>query len=194
MIKAVSFDFYGVIFSNFDWPVINERIHSDPKKFKEFRGLVDAANQGVIGNDRFRYRVANLADDKNHPDAPAVHLSPIINLELIKFIQKFRADYGTKLAILSNGGHSHVSEVLSEYQVLDVFDLIATSVELPSNKPEPEAFQYVAKCFGIKNDELLHVDDSPRHTEGAKRAGVQTILYTSLRALEEELKQRLVQS
>ena len=193
MIKVLSFDFYGVMYSNFDWKVINERIYPDEAKNTEFRELVDAANQGVIGNEQFRMRVSQLADDANHPEAPAAHLQPIVNTALMDYAYTFKEKDHVKLAILSNGGREHVCEVLEESGVLSAFDLIATSAELPSYKPEPEAFLYVANHFGVQPEELLHVDDSPRHIEGARNAGIQTILYTDLEGLKEELTTRLEQ-
>jgi HAD superfamily hydrolase (TIGR01509 family) len=191
MIKVISFDFYGVMYSNLDWGVINDRIYGDNHKRMEFRSLVDSANQGLIDNDQFRMRVASLAEDNEHSDSPAVHVSPIVNTALMDFMQQLKGDHDIKLAILSNGTRDHVCEVLEKKDVLKYFDEVATSAEVPNYKPDPQAFLHLAKIFKIEPSELLHVDDSPRHVEGAKEAGVNAILYSDLDSLKHELNDYL---
>ncbi|MDX1765897.1 MAG: HAD family hydrolase [Candidatus Saccharimonadales bacterium] len=184
MIRAISFDFYGVMYTNFDWTVINQRIYSDEAKHEEFRQLIKAANDGAIGNETFRHKTAELAADSEYPDSPAVLVDPVVNTALMDYARELRATkQELKLAILSNGGKEHVGGVLQEFQIYDEFDLIATSAELPCYKPEPAAFRYVAETFGIEMAELLHVDDSPRHIEGAEQAGVKGLLYTDMQSL-----------
>jgi len=189
MIKAISFDFYGVMYSNFDWEVINQRIYRDEAKLNEFQKLIKSANDGVIGNESFRHHTAVLAGDDQHPDSPAVLIEPVINIALMDYARELRATkQELKLAILSNGGKEHVGGVLKEFQIYDEFELIATSAELPCFKPEPAAFEYVAETFGIERSELLHIDDSPRHIAGARAAGVQGLLYTDLQSLKIDLE------
>lgn len=50
MAKAVILDFYGVLYSNFDWKVIEERIKPDPVKAKRFEELKEQSNRGEITN------------------------------------------------------------------------------------------------------------------------------------------------
>ncbi len=68
MIKALIFDFYGVIYSNFDWNVIDARVYPYEDRAKEFVSLKRLANKGDISNTDFLSAVAKLAKDESAGD------------------------------------------------------------------------------------------------------------------------------
>ncbi len=179
MIKAIIFDFYGVLYKNFDWFEINDRIYSDPKKRIEFRGYVDKINTGHMRDDKFRKVTAKLAEDKKNVEHPAVYSEPIVDDRLAKFINELPK--GLRTACFSNGNKLDVLKALSKHGYDNLFDLVVVSSELPTAKPDPEAFREVVSRLGeginLKPEEVIIVDDSPRHVDGAKTAGYRTIKY-----------------
>jgi len=42
-------------------------------------------------------------------------------------------------------------------------------------KPEVDTFSWVASQLGMLSEDILFIDDSPQHIEGAQKTGMQTI-------------------
>jgi putative hydrolase of the HAD superfamily len=50
------------------------------------------------------------------------------------------------------------------------------SSDIGMRKPDGEAFEYVCKQNQLNPENVLFVDDSPQHVEGAKSVGIDAIL------------------
>lgn len=187
MIKAIIFDFYGVIYSNFDWEAIDTRIYSDKDKSEEFASLKRSANRGDLSNEEFLAEVARLAEDKVYPDKPAVKLTPSVNYPILGLIDSIKNKY--QIGLLSNGTHKHIDSVFEKIGgASKFFDAIITSSDTQFIKPSKEAFNGATKNLGVKPDEALVIDDSSGHIEGAKNAGLQTIKFNDLKQLRQDLE------
>jgi glucose-1-phosphatase len=53
------------------------------------------------------------------------------------------------------------------------------SCEMGLRKPEPEAFEHVAREIGVPLERLLFLDDTEANLEAARRLGVKTVLVRS---------------
>ncbi len=187
MIKALIFDFYGVIYSNFDWDVIDERIYPDEVKAKEFRALKRTANQGDLSNKEFLTEVSRIAEDEKHPDKPAVKLDSSVNYSILGFIESMKNKY--KIGLLSNGTHEHINSVFGELGGANkFFDVVVTSSDTQFIKPSKEAFAGITKKLDVKPKETVVIDDSPSHIEGAKKAGLKTIEFNDMRQLRRDIE------
>ena len=54
-----------------------------------------------------------------------------------------------------------------------MFDKIYLSHEIGFRKPNKEAFQIILDENNLKSNNVLFIDDSPQHIEGAKRLNIQ---------------------
>lgn len=85
--------------------------------------------------------------------------------------------------LLSNTNALHIVEVAkSLQQVSDAslntyFEKIFLSQEIGKRKPRPETFTWVCGQMGFAPKDILFIDDSPQHIEGAITAGLQTHFY-----------------
>lgn len=186
MIKAIVFDFYGVIYSNFNWDVIDRRIYGNEVNAREFRELIKSANIGEMTNEEMMSRVALLADDEHHPSDRAASLNPSINLVAIGLIDTLKSNY--KIGLLSNGSREHLTRVFSDLGGLDkYFDVVATSSDIKQIKPNLEAYEYIVSKLGCSPGEVLMIDDSFRHVEGAQKAGLEAFLFKDINSLRAKL-------
>lgn len=64
----------------------------------------------------------------------------------------------------------------------------ATSLEVPTTKPDPAIYLHALKVIGKKPEECVAVEDSKSGTLSAVRAGIPTIAYTG--SYETEKKQK----
>lgn len=187
MIKAIIFDFYGVIFSNLDWNVIDERIQKDADKAMKFKEYVRRANTGKLSSEAFMQKICILADDKNNPDSPAITPNPSMNYAVLGLIGRLNETY--KFGLLSNGGHEHISRLFSGVGGTDMFfDSVITSSDTKHIKPSKKAFMDMTTSLGVKPGEALIIDDSPKHIAGARKAGLKTITFEDMAQTRDELE------
>ncbi len=189
MIKAVVVDFFGVLFSNFDWQVIDERIKPYPDKWQRFQELKRLSNRGEITNRYLQTAVADLAEDARHPQRPAVYPKPYFNAPLINFLAAIKPPL--KLALLSNGNRRDVMEQLRLNGALKYLDAIQTSSDSRYEKPQRQAYEQIFKTLGIAADEAVIIDDSQTHTDKTRAYGFKSIHYFEELDFETELKKYL---
>jgi putative hydrolase of the HAD superfamily len=92
---------------------------------------------------------------------------------------------GYKTALLSN---AEVATV--EYfhrQGYDMFDVLIFSCAEGTKKPEREIYELTLERLGTKANESVFIDDRQRCIDGAKAAGLNTILFGSEEQVREEL-------
>ncbi len=80
----------------------------------------------------------------------------------------------------SNPTHKSVWEHLYASE-LQLFEAIFVSSDLGSRKPDPDAFELVASRMGFAPGEVMFFDDGPENVEGARMAGMRSVLVGSMR-------------
>lgn len=189
MIKAVILDFYGVLFSNFDWDVIEERIKPDPTKAERFEELKNQSNRGEITNKYLQSAVADLADDASFPDKPAVYAKPYFNHELIDYLSSQPTKF--KIAVLSNGNRRDVARELNKNGVIKLLDAVITSSDSAYEKPQREVYELMFDKLGIQPQEAVIIDDSQRYVNATRGYGYNSIHYFEEIDFETEFKKFL---
>lgn len=84
-----------------------------------------------------------------------------------------------KLAIINNGTGLTLSHFNERLNFGKYFDLFTSSAKEGMKKPSGEIFLTTAKRLGVAPKRCLFMDDSEKNIEGAKRIGMQTILWSS---------------
>ena len=85
-----------------------------------------------------------------------------------------------QLFLLSNTNSIHIKEFKSRLgevkysKFYNLFDKVYYSHEIGFRKPNKEAFQLILDENNLKANEVLFIDDSPQHIEGANKLGIQT--------------------
>ncbi len=190
--KALIFDFHGVIYSNLDWNVVNQRVYGDEKKKAEFKKLVQGANRGQISGSDFLLRISKLAEDALHPGKSVISSAPSVNHSVLSLIKKLKFSY--KIGLLSNGGRSSIDRELDAAGGADqYFDVTMASSDTNLIKPARGAFLGMVEKLGSTIDTTLVIDDSPRHIQGAKEIGFKTIQFSDAEQLQVDLQKLRVQ-
>jgi len=89
------------------------------------------------------------------------------------------------LFLLSNTNALHIVEVsralkkVSDVALGTYFQQVFLSHEIGKRKPHPETFLWTCNQMGFAPKDVLFIDDSPQHIEGAQAAGLQTYFYQS---------------
>lgn len=101
--------------------------------------------------------------------------------EKLKFLEEIKNTHTT--ALLSNTNDLHIDYVrrklkkVSEKPLEDYFHYTFLSHEIKARKPHAETFLYVCRQMEASPEKVLFIDDSIQHIEGAKKAGLNAILF-----------------
>jgi glucose-1-phosphatase len=114
-----------------------------------------------------------------------------VNAPILPLVAQLRAG-GHRMGILSNTCRPHWNYcVHRNYGVVrQMFSTFALSYEIGACKPSPKIFLAAAALARVEPNEIFFTDDIPSHIEGAREAGFDAVLYTSVPALAAALRER----
>ena len=145
-----------------------ERSETDIRSFERYVGRKLGMRIGEVGWYDF-YRRRARAD----PDVG----------ELVKELHKYYT-----VAFMSNidrTRYAYTRKILD----LDDFDYRFASCYIGHRKPEPEIFRFAIGRMRIRQDEALFIDNMLENVEGARKAGLRALHFTSRRQLDVRLWQ-----
>ena len=191
--EAIIFDLGGVIL-NIDYNLTKKAFENSG--IKNFDDMYSQANAndlfskletGKIDEEDF-YKEINLRTGLGlqHPEIREAWNAMLLTFreKSLEFLDKLKSKY--KLFLLSNTNHIHLQEFNKIYldnkrekPFKDYFESAYYSCEIGLRKPEVEIFNWVLEQNNLKADTTIFIDDSVQNIEGAKLAGMQTILLKS---------------
>lgn len=183
-IKAIIFDYFGVISSDEYWRFVKE----DKNVSGEFHELASGVNLGKIHWDEFLKIVADKTA-KPVEEVKRMYESELIQPNMVSLINKLHTMY--KTALLSNAHHEFMDPIIEETHLKDLFDVIVISSQVGMTKPDPMIFHYTLKQLGAEPKEAVFIDDQTRHCEAARALGIKTILYRNFDQATRELQKIL---
>ncbi|SMC62548.1 HAD family hydrolase [Pedobacter nyackensis] len=136
----------------------------------EFRaGIREAANNNDLTDEEIDAAWNSLL----------IGVPPGIHEVLLTVKQKYRT------FLLSNNNETHYNYIVEylkrEFNMADnseLFERAYYSQQMFLRKPNVEIFEQVIRENNLDPTETLFIDDSPQHIEGAKLAGLNTLLMT----------------
>ncbi|WP_316810730.1 HAD family phosphatase [Pedobacter heparinus] len=192
-IKNIIFDYGNVIFE-IDFKKAQEAllqlgIDNSPEFFahKSHHQLFNDFETAAISPSEFRAGIRKAASNNDLTDQEIddawnsllIGVPPGIHDVLLKVKQKYRT------FLLSNNNETHYNYIVDylkkEFGMDDnseLFEKAYYSQQMFLRKPNVEIFEQVIKENALDPNETLFIDDSPQHIEGAKLAGLHTLLMT----------------
>jgi len=196
-IKAVLFDLGGVIidveYQNTIDAFTDLGVKNASDLYNQFNQsrLFDAFEIGNVSSDYFIEQLSALVHHSIHKEHivdawnAMIGEFPIEKLDLIQQISSKAPCY-----MLSNTNEIHLKKAMNAlkktpYSELELlFKKCYFSHLIGKRKPEPDTFRWVANQLGMLSEDILFIDDSPQHIEGAQKTGMQTVFYRSIRDIE----------
>ncbi len=147
---------------------------------KEQTNLFNLLETGKISEEYFTTEVKKKC--KYGSDNKIVSAWNAMLLDLPKHRVSLLKDLNKKydIYLLSNTNSIHISEFknIMGYEKYEVFYRLFKKVyyshEIGFRKPNKEAFQLILDENNLNADEVLFIDDSSKHIEGAKNLGIKT--------------------
>lgn len=107
-------------------------------------------------------------------------------IELARVLKK----QGQRLYVISNSNFVHGNYLLKTYPFFKLMDGIIWSYEVGCRKPEKEIYEKALSLARIKRGEGLFFDDRPENIEGARAAGLDTVLCDKANLIGKEYLSR----
>lgn len=185
MIKAVIFDFFGVLAARGAASFRKTYLASDPQKNNRAKELNDELGRGNLSYDDFITQLAKLGGvDRQTVLKFTEDYQP--NTELLDYVNaSLKGKY--KLGIISNAGEDWVLKILGS-GYYELFDDIVLSYKVGLIKPESEIYEMSAKNLGVKEEECVFIDDILNYCQGAEAVGMNTIWYQNFEDMKVELE------
>lgn len=92
---------------------------------------------------------------------------------------------GFRIALGTAAIPFNVDFVLESLQIKDYFDAVISAAEVEFSKPHPETFIKCAELLAIPEDACVVFEDSPKGVEAAQRAGMKSIVLTTMHPKED---------
>jgi HAD superfamily hydrolase (TIGR01509 family) len=189
VIKAVIFDFFGVIVGD-GFDATYRLAGGDPNKDQKFiRALLDQTNRGEITTDEFRAKICKQLGITVDEYQASLRKAEQVNSELLNYIKNLRPKY--KTAILSNVNRGGLERRIDKKTLEEIFDVIVISGEVGYIKPEPEIYKLTAEKLGFVVQECVFTDDREGYVKAAQDLGMKTIWYQTFAQFKQELEKLL---
>lgn len=190
MIRAIIFDYYGVIRPDI-FVATYTHFGGDPAADEQFiADTIYASNSGHIPSSIpviSKHLGISPHEWTAKISAPQKH-----DEKLIQYIKQLKRDY--KTALLSNVSRGRLKEILASADLTDCFDITIGSGETGYAKPDVEIFKLAAEKLGVKPNECIMIDDRADYCQGARNAGMQAITYQTFPQFKRDLKKLFSQS
>lgn len=184
MIRAVIFDYFGVISSDEYWKYVKHERWDD----SIFQDFADDVNTGKVHWHEFVKTVASTTGTSVEK-VNQMYASETINPLLVGFIHELHKNY--KTGLITNANHEFIDHLLEKSHLGELFDSLVISSRVGIIKPDPRIFEYALKQLKVEPDETIYIDDSPRHAESAKTLGIHAILYQDFAQMKRDMDQIL---
>jgi HAD superfamily hydrolase (TIGR01509 family) len=184
MVKAIIFDFFGVLVTEGFKLFRDTHFPDDEQKWQAAIELVNKHDSGLISKAQFIEGMADISGKSIDFVAESIN-SNKPNKLLIEYIKsELKPKY--KIGVLSNSGDDYLSQMLDPSDA-KMFDDVILSYRYGMIKPQIEIFELAAERLGVLTTECVFIDDSPSHCQGARRAGMKTIHYEDFPSFKKQI-------
>lgn len=87
---------------------------------------------------------------------------------------------GLKIGLASSSNREWVTRWLGKLDLLRYFECIRTSDDVEVVKPDPTLYLQACQCLGVQPEEAIAFEDSPNGALAAKRAGMNCVIVPNL--------------
>jgi len=185
--KAIIFDLGGVLididYQATERAFIELGVEDFAKQYTQF-AQADLFETGQISPQHFINKLLPITKPNTTPNQVYAAWNAMLGqfpADKIDFITELSTQ--TPLYMLSNTNAIHWGVVLDRWKqassqaLSSFFKQIFLSHEIERRKPHPETFLWVLEQMQMDAADVLFIDDSPQHVEGARKAGITALHY-----------------
>lgn len=187
MIKAIFFDFDGILFDTERYYNRVEQAFVEAYKYpipKERMKLLICADTSIDIFDEILKGYEDKVDKQEFKDnlnkwwklkTPITPYKDLLFKD-VKPALKWLKENGYIVACASRSALDYIKKGLEEVDIIDYFDLYVTGQDFKLNKPAPDCYLYCRDYFKLNSDECLVVEDSPNGIKAAHNANMKVVV------------------
>ena len=199
MIKNLIFDF-GKVLVDYDFVSFFSKYIPDAERCKAFTPVIynerlqllldreerpfDEIMEDIV-NENKEYEKEIRFFIERYPELVTKEIDGMGDL-----LRRLKAE-GYKLYGLTNWC-SKVHITICQFDIFTLLDGWVISSEEKVVKPEPEIYQRLFDRYGLEPSECVFTDDREENIEGARRMGMDGIVFVDAKQYEEELRRRFL--
>lgn len=191
-IKSVIFDWGGVLIDDPAPGLMRycaEAVGvSEENYVKAHSKFAEDFQKGLISEDIFWERICSELNVPK-PKVPSLWAEAFkaayVPREDIFSVAACLQENGYKTAVLSNTEAPAMQHF--QQQRYNMFDVLVFSCAEGTRKPERKIYEITIKKLGSQPGQSVLIDDKPEYINGAKEAGLNTILFQSVEQVNDEL-------
>lgn len=175
VIKAIIFDCFGVLVV----PGLDALLHDFPDKAVEAQDLELQSDYGYISRQEYNQLASELTGLSVEQFQNRYWKSKVRNQPAFDWLLDLKKTGTYKIGMLSNIGAWWLDDFIAPTEREQLFDAFVLSGEVGMVKPSIEIFELVAERLGVEPSECVMIDDALVNVNGAKRAGMKAILFST---------------
>lgn len=190
MMKAIIFDFYGVVSVRAHEVFVDEVAEEFAARGEDFYDLRRQHDLGILSVEDFLQKVADISGMTVEECLDRMHSERVLNGPLLEYLRdQLKPHY--KIGMLSNAAGDLRGFVNPPNALDGLFDDMIISADVGMIKPDPRVFALACERLGSKPAETLMIDDLADNCEGAKVAGLMAIQYQTWPQCRHELEKAI---
>jgi epoxide hydrolase-like predicted phosphatase len=186
MIKAIVFDFAGVIGTDGYWIWLKEKLSDFKNKKKYFQDLSIQVDSGKITNQEFVQTIAKRLKISEKIVWKEIFKRIIINQDLLTLISQFKKKY--KIGLLTNYTNEWMSQLTKIYKLNKYFNIKVISSLEKLIKPNKKIYLITLDLLKSKPNEIIFIDDRQINVDGGESVGIKSLLFVSNKKLIKDLE------
>lgn len=186
MIKAVIFDFSGVIASPGYIRWVSEFIPELNNKKELYEEAFKKLDLGTYSKSEFEDFLSAESGIPKEEIWPNVLNGVMVYEGTIEIIRELKRK--NKIALLSNYSHEALLEIMEKNKLFEHFEEIFISSHHGIAKPEAAFYNKIIDKLNLKPEEIVFVDDSLKNVEKANELGMVGIHFSSSEKLKTDIR------
>jgi epoxide hydrolase-like predicted phosphatase len=186
MIKAVIFDFAGVVGVDGYWAWLEEKVPDLDRQRAEFHEISVKADRAEIPTSGFVDFVAGKVGLPPEVVTREMISRFVINDDVVRLIANLKTQY--KTGLLSNFVYEWLEDILEANDLYRLFDSVIISSRVKMVKPDKEIYELACSKLGIMPSEAVFIDDRQGNIDAAICCGMRGLLFRDVPSLASELR------
>lgn len=109
------------------------------------------------------------------------------HLQMIELICKLKAQYGLKIAVVSNEGRELNSYRIRHFKLDKFVDFFISSCFVHLRKPDHDMYRMALDIAQVPAEQVVYVDDQPMFVQVAEAQGIRSIHHTDYTSTSRQL-------
>jgi epoxide hydrolase-like predicted phosphatase len=189
MIKAIIFDFFGVLTKDYTRELEEA---ATPEVATAIWKLTRQNDLGEVSDGNFVIKLSALTGVPQVTINNEFYGHPTLNSGLLKLISNLKLHY--KTGLISNASATSLTPYWTRSEMNEYFDESILSGEVGLVKPEHKIYQLACDRLGILPAEAVFIDDSEHNVTAAEDIGMVGVHFKSVTDLKAQLARVLNRS